>query len=161
MPKKRHKKAAQKKYHGSPQTLLKRINKLHFPKVQNLAGFAVETAQPGELTKIQTRGSLISDMPLFYTYIDQISGIFLNSVLVGQVVQFLVIIHEDLSADVYLNDFPVNILMMAKRSLEKGQAVRTNDIADIRQLRFAEINIKGSDKVIYCFKVCQYSSEGP
>lgn len=113
----------------------------------------METAQAGGLAKIQTRGSLISDTPLFYTYIDQISGIFLKSVFVGQVFQFLILIHENLSADLYLNDLQVNIFMMAKRSIEKGQVVRTNDIADIRRLRFDGINIKDSDKVIYCFKV--------
>jgi len=103
--------------------------------------------------KVQTRGSLISDMPLFYTYIDQISGIFLKNIPAGQVSQFLVLIHSDLSADVYLNNLPAIALIMAKRSVEKGQVVTKNDIADIRQLSFDAIPIKDTDKVICCLKV--------
>lgn len=77
----------------------------------------------------------------------------MNKVIVGQVCQFLVLIHKDLSADVYLNDFPVRVLMMAKRAMNKGEVVRTSDIADIRELTFEGIHIKDTDKVIYCFKV--------
>ncbi len=95
----------------------------------------------------------MSDTPLFYTYIDQISGIFLRSVLVGQVFQFLVLIHENLSADLYLNEFPVKVLMMPKRALQRGEIVTTRDIADIRKLSVEGINFKDTDKVIYCFKV--------
>jgi len=153
MSKKRHKQKSWKKQHSSPQLSLTKLSKLHFPTVENLIGFVVETAQSGEMAKIQTRGSLVSDSPLFYTYIDQISGIFLKTVLVDHVFQFLVLIHENLSADLYLNDLPVKVLMMTKRDLKKGEVVTTGDIADIQQLSFEGINIKDTDKVIYCFKV--------
>jgi hypothetical protein len=105
------------------------------------------------MARVQTRGSIVSDNPLFYTYIDQISGIFLKTVLVGHVFQFLVLIHENLSADLYLNDLPVKVLMMTKRDLKKGEVITTGDIADIQQLSFEGINIKDTDKIIYCFKV--------
>lgn len=139
--------------HTNPQLPQRSLNRIHFSTVENMVGFAVETAQSGEMAKIQTRGSLVSDSPLFYTYIDQISGIFLKTVLVGHVFQFLVLIHEKLSADLYLNDLPVKVLMMTKRDIKKGEVVTTNDIADIQQLSFEGINIKDTDKVIYCFKV--------
>jgi len=153
MAKKRHKQKHLKKLHNRRQLSLLKLKKLHLPTVENLIGFAVETAQPGEMAKIQTRGSLVSDNPLFYTYIDQISGIFLKTVLVGGVFQFLVLIHENMSADIYLNDFPVKVLLMAKRDLKQGEVIRTDDIADIQQLSFDGINIKDTDKIIYCFKV--------
>ena len=105
------------------------------------------------MVKVQTRGSLISDDPLFYTYIDQIASIFLKNVLVNQVFQFLVVIHENLSADLYLNDLPIKVLMMTKRALQKGEIVRSNDIADIKQLSFEGITIRDTDKIIYSFKV--------
>jgi len=130
-----------------------RVNKIHFDNVENFIGFVIETAKEGEMVKVQTRVSLVSDSPLFYTYIDQISGIFLKTVLVGHVFQFLVLIHENLSADLYLNDLPVKVLMMTKRDLKKGEVITTGDIADIQQLSFEGINIKDTDKVIYCFKV--------
>jgi hypothetical protein len=127
--------------------------KIHFQSVENLIGFVIETAKRGEMVKVQTRGSLISDDPLFYTYIDQIASIFLKNVLVNQVFQFLVVIHENLSADLYLNDLPIKVLMMTKRALQKGEIVRSNDIADIKQLSFEGITIRDTDKIIYSFKV--------
>lgn len=135
------------------QILMHRVNKIHFDNVENFVGFVIETAKEGKMVKVQTCGSLISDDPLFYIYIDQISSIFLKNFLVSQVFQFLVVIHENLSADLYLNDLPVKILMMTKRAFQKGEVVRTNDIADIKQLSFEGINIKDTDKIIYCFKV--------
>src|SRR4030042_344191 len=100
--------------HYNPQVAITKPGKIHFQSVENLIGFVVETARPGEMVKVQTRGSLISDDPLFYTYIDQIASIFLKNVLVNQVFQFLVVIHENLSADLYLNDLPIKVLMMTK-----------------------------------------------
>jgi hypothetical protein len=153
MSKKRRKKNLWIIKHSNPQLPQKKMRMIHFSTVENLVGFALETAQSGEMAKIQTRGSLVSDTPLFYTYIDHISGIFLKNVLVGHVFQFLVLIHENLSADLYINDLPVKILMMTKRSLKKGEVVTSNDIADIQKLSFEGIGIKDTDKVIYCFKV--------
>jgi len=153
MSKKRHKTKSWKQKYINPQLPVKRLSKIHFSTVENLVGFAVEFAQSGEMVKIQTRGSLISDTSLFYTYIDHISDIFLKTILVGHVFQFLVLIHENLSADLYLNELPVKVLMMPKRALQAGEMVTTNDIADIKKLSFEDINIKDTDKVIYCFKV--------
>jgi hypothetical protein len=153
MAKKRHEQRTWKQQHRPRQVPSTGLGKLHLAAVENFIGFVVETVQSGELAKVHTRGSLVSDMPLFYTYIDQISGIFLKSILVGQVSQFLILIHSDFSADIYLNSLPAKVLMMSKRSLKKGEAVTTNDIADIRQLGFEAITIKDTDKVICCLKV--------
>ncbi len=130
-----------------------KINKIHFDTVGNLSGFAAETIEKGETGKIITRGSFISDEPLFYTYIESITEFFFKNVLVNSVFQFLILIHDNLSADLYLNNFPTKILMMAKRNLKKGEIIRVNDIADVRRMSFDNIRIKETDKVIYCFKV--------
>lgn len=129
------------------------LRKIHFEAVENFAGFAVETAKPGEIVKVQTRGSLISDDALFHKYIDQITGIFLKNEFVNAIHQFLVLIHDNLSADIYLNDIPTKVLMMTKRDFEKGEVIRVNDMADISKLSFEGINIRDTDKFIYCFKV--------
>jgi len=113
----------------------------------------VETAKQGEMVKVQTHGTLISDDPLFYTYIDQISSIFLRNILVNAIYQFLVIIHDNLTADVYYNEIPIKILMLSKRAFKKGEMVFNNDIADIKELVFENIKISDTDKLIYCFKV--------
>lgn len=129
------------------------FQKIHLKSVKDITGFAVESVKPGEMVKVQTRGSLVSDDPVFYTYIDQITNIFLNNVFVNSIHQFLVLLHADLSADAYLNDIPTKIFMMAKRDFKKGEVIRYNDIADIGKLSFEGIKIAGTDKVIYCFKV--------
>lgn len=153
MSKKRSKKQSWKKKHTNPLLPQKMLSKIHFSTVENLAGFVVEIDKSREMAKILTRGSLISDTPQFYAYIDHISHIFLKNVFIGHIFQFLVLIHDNLSADLYLNNVSVNVLMMTKSALQKGSVVTTNDIADIQKLSFEGISIKDTDKVIYCFKV--------
>lgn len=128
---------------------------IHIEKSDNLIGFAIENVASQNMAKILTRASLTSDDPDFYKYIDQISNIFFSKtgVFSNSVFQFLVLIHEDLSADLYVNEFKVSIKVMSKRSIEKGEVVTQNDIADIRELSFPDIKIAQTDKVIYSFKV--------
>src|SRR5262245_59132927 len=101
------------------------------------------------------RARVTSDDPEFYQYTEEISKIFLNSIGIptDSVHQFLVVIHSDLSADIYVNDFTVVVEFMAKRSINANEPVMVNDIADIRKEKFPEIEIKETDRVIYCFKV--------
>lgn len=130
-----------------------RINKIHFDSVGNLTGFAAETIEKGETGRILSRGFVVSDDTLFYTFIDSITGIFFKNILVNSVYQFVILIHDNLSADLYLNDFPTKILMMPKRDIKKGEVIRMNDIADIGKMSFENIQINETDKVICCFKV--------
>ncbi len=131
------------------------MKKIHLDQVQDFAGFSTKNVKKGETAKILTRASVISDEPEFYTYTEQISNIFLNKfgIFINTVFQFLVLIHKDLSADLYINDFPVAIEMRVKRDIQKGEVVREGDIADMRRLKFPDIKIVETDKVIYCFKV--------
>jgi len=126
----------------------------HFNNVQDLAGFAAENAKGGDTVKVLTRALLTSDDPEFYQYSEQISNIFLNKaqVLIDAVHQFLVIIHQDLSADLYVNDFQVAVEIKAKRDIKQGEVITQGDIADVRKVKFPQITITETDKVIYCFK---------
>jgi hypothetical protein len=63
------------------------------------------------------------------------------------------LIHNHLTADIYVNDFVVIVEIRAKRDLIGGQAIGIDDIADIARLKFGQIKIKSTDKIIYCFKV--------
>ncbi len=129
--------------------------KFHIQKIQDIAGFATENAKAGDTLGVLTRAILTSDEPEFYQYSEKISNLFLNQnrVLVNGVCQFLVVIHQDLSADLYVNDFPVLAEIKAKRDMEAGEIITHNDVADIRKVKFPKIEIKETDKVIYCFKV--------
>lgn len=124
-------------------------------QVQNIVGFAAENAEKGVQMKVLSKGSFTSDQKEFYNYTEQISNIFLNraDVLIDGVYQFLIIIHRDLSADLYINIFPVVVEIRAKRKIQKDEAFSRNDIADISKLEFPDIIIEKTDKIIYCFKV--------
>ncbi|MEI8360792.1 MAG: hypothetical protein WCG01_01565 [bacterium] len=129
--------------------------KIHFDQVQDLTGFALEGALGGETVKILTRSLLTSDDPEFYLYSEKISNIFFNGILISpnMVHQFLVIIHSDLSADLYVNDINILLEVKVKKDIKQGEAIMQDDIADIRKVKFPDIEITESDKVIYCFKV--------
>lgn len=136
-------------------TVLENINHFHLDNVENVIGFTLENSKQGEIAKILNRVAITSDETEFYTYIEQISNLFLNKigVPINCVYLFLILIHEDLSADIYINEFRGMIDVCSKRDLNKGEPVMINDIADIRSLKFPDIEIIEADKVILCFKV--------
>jgi hypothetical protein len=129
--------------------------KFHLDKVEDMAGFAVENAKPGDILPILVRARLTSDDPEFYQYSEQISNMFLNNIGIpaDNVHQFLVVIHSDLSADVYVNDITLVIEIKPKRDIKAGEVLTQSDIADVRRVKFQEIETKATDRIIYCFKV--------
>lgn len=131
------------------------INHFHLKKVENFIGFALTSAGEGETVRVLTKAALTSDENDFYTFIEQISqqyfskiGVFPNSVY-----QFLILIHSDLSADIYINELPLLIEIITMRSMNKGEVVTYKDIADIKKLKFDGIKLVDTDKVIFCGKV--------
>jgi len=127
----------------------------HLDAVQDVGGFSLINVEKGHYFWLLTRATTNSDKPEFYSYIEQLSNPFFNKVgvLPNAVYQFLVLIHKDLSADLYINDFPIEIETMLKRDKKKFEVITHGDIADIRRLRFPNVEIVETDKVIYCFKV--------
>ncbi|MCK4797357.1 MAG: hypothetical protein KAT05_08240 [Spirochaetes bacterium] len=107
------------------------------------------------MIKVISKGSFNSDQKEFYNYTEQISNIFLNreDVLINGVYKFLIIIHKDLSADLYINNFPIIAQIRVKREVQKGETISQNDIADVSKLEFQDIVIEKTDKIIFCFKV--------
>ena len=127
----------------------------HLDAVQDIGGFSLTNVKKDNYFWLLTRATTNSDEPEFYKYIEQLSNPVFNKVGVfpNAVYQFLILIHNDLSADLYINDFPVNIEIMAKRDMKKMEPVTQRDIADIRRLKFPNIKMAETDKVICCFKV--------
>ena len=126
-------------------------------KVKSLTGFTVCNVPKEHYFWALASASLTSDDPNFFRYIEQLSNIYFNRqehrVDDSAINSFLVLIHLDLSADIYINDFPMEIEMLSKRSVEAGTIITDGDIADIRQVRFPGIDIQKSDSVICCFRV--------
>lgn len=125
---------------------------MHLGKVQSLAGFAMADMPPESYGWLLIRSFVCSDDPSFYLYCDQISKIYLNKCFIDNISKFLILIHSDLSADVYVNDFPFQFKALSKRDVKTGEPVKYTDIADIVEVRFPCIEIKDSDSVIFCFK---------
>ena len=128
---------------------------IRIEQTKPIAGFVVENVRAGEEGKFLYRAHLTSDDSDFYGYVEKFCGMFLAqaNVLINNVHQFLFVIHKDLSADLYINDFPVALEMKSKTDIEKGQLIGLQNIADIRRLRFPDIGIDENDQIIYCFKV--------
>ena len=126
---------------------------IHLDKIEKLAGLVVEDALPGEQAKIIIQGIFTSDEPIFYKCIENISNVFLSKLPQDDICRYLAIIHEDLSADIYVNDFTIQMEIMSKRDVRGGELVLANDIADIRRVTFPEITILNTDKLLYCAKI--------
>ena len=126
---------------------------IHFQKVPLMEGFfVVEDIRPGEFGWKLIRAFVCSDDPTFYRYCDEISKMFLNRYFVDAINHYLILIHSDLSADVYVNEFPIQIRILAKRDVKAMEPIGSSDIADIAEIRFPGIDIKENDCVIFCFK---------
>jgi hypothetical protein len=135
---------------------LKTINIIHkqIPNLPKTGGFALENGKPNQTIKILNRCFITSDEKDFYTYINQLSDIYLEKVGTSAnfMHNFLILCHKDLSVDIYINDLPICIEVLSKKDVKKDELIYENDIADIRRLRFQGIEIKNTDNIIFCFK---------
>lgn len=129
-------------------------NPFHFKleNVKPLAGFVAENIGPGQVGKVLARGFVNSDQKEFYEYTNQISSLFLGQrYLIDTIHTFLILIHPDLSADVYVNLVPIELRILAKGNLKPGN-VSIRQIADVEALEFDGIDVLEKDSIIFCFK---------
>jgi hypothetical protein len=119
-----------------------------------ISGFPMANMQAGQYGWFLTQAALHSGHPEFHIYITQFSNMFLGraGVLVDSVIRFVIVIHADLSADLYINDFVAYLETMTKKDVKAGEPISLSDIADIGRMRFPEISIQAKDQFICCFK---------
>ena len=68
-------------------------------------GFAVSTIMPGQCGWLLTKGFFHSEQPEYYQYLEKISSIYLNNVVwVHNIHSFLLLLHPDETADLYIRD---------------------------------------------------------
>jgi len=122
---------------------------------QPVAGFIVQNTKAGEKAPLLMRAFVFSDQKEFYDYIGQLSKLYLNKlgILINTVSTFLIVVHENLSADVYVNDFEVVGEFRSKRAADAGELMRNSDIVDIRSLKFPGIQLAERDSIVFCWKV--------
>ena len=126
-------------------------------KVSDITGFAVCNVPKDHYGWVLSSSRLTSDDSIFYKYIEEISKTYLyatyHKIGVNSICSFLILIHRDLSSDIYINDLPIEIKCQFKWIIKENELISDNDIADIIELRFPGIDIQESDKVICCLKV--------
>lgn len=126
----------------------------------SICGFAAENIAKGEEGAILVRASLTSDEGEFHQYIKNIGKLITHKakeagflISLDSMSGFLLVIHNDGSAELYLNNTRFSIEIMTRRTFKQGQVIYSEEIADVRKVRYQDINLKSSDKIISCFKV--------
>lgn len=136
---------------------------VHFEKVTPVDGFLEGFTSDGKVDVVVS-GGLTSDAPRFYKLMEELTKIYFSSAEFLEKIQrtadsmhhFLILVHSDLSADIYVNDFQIAATVRLKRDLgnfEVGTLIMDSDIADVHELNFPDIDIQDTDSVICCLKV--------
>ena len=78
---------------------------IRLDKVQHIVGF-LHRVLPNGLCEVGATQGITSDNPIFYRYMEQISSTYFSSnefsANVNNIHSFLILIHSDLSADIYI-----------------------------------------------------------
>jgi len=119
-----------------------------------MSGFSVSNARPGEKVDLLANAFLTSDDNDFHRYMNLIYNYYLSKtgMPARTIHRFVIVLHQDLKADIYLNDFQMMMHTRYKRKISIGEKVYINDIADIDQVSFPEVSISEKDCIIYCFR---------
>lgn len=127
--------------------------KIHIPKVEDFGGFSLDNVKPGEKGRLLYRAILTSDDDSFHSYAEKLANNYIQlSYGIDFIHRYLVVVHKDLSADIYINDFDVSMEMRPKKGVTAGQLILRKDVADIIKITFPGIEFKETDAVVYCFK---------
>jgi hypothetical protein len=124
------------------------------------AGYALSTAKPGEMVKISTREFCSSeDGDHFIRRLEGIPSDILGKLPTefgfrpSSVDHLLAVIRQDKTATIYVNELKILGLMQAKRDVKQGDLVFSNDIADLKAIRFADVEVPADAGVVFLFSV--------
>jgi hypothetical protein len=122
-----------------------------------LAGFAVSVATPGEKVTLSVKDCVTSDSDLFHVYAERLADVIFSKIgvqgLRNWVNCYMVVIHPDARADVFLEDFKVISTIKINRSIKAGEVVYARDVEDIVEVRFPDIQINPNDGIIYLQRI--------
>jgi hypothetical protein len=126
-----------------------------------LAGYTVTSCKPGQSVLIAQKEFISSeDGDLFITRLEGFPSLLLNKIaqihktiiVQSSIDNMLAILKHDKTATIYINA-PMRALMKVKKSVDAGQAVYCNDIADVRELVFQDIEISNNVGIMALFSV--------
>lgn len=128
---------------------------IRFPHVEEITGFAAETAGKGQDVKIFTRLAITSDEPGFHHLAESIAGIIrlwgAGSHAAADISAFkfvLLVLKPDQTAELWLDTAAVALRCIVSRNVVAGAAVFQHEIADLLALEFPSVSFGLQDKVI-------------
>lgn len=124
-----------------------------------LIGFAMQNTLGGTTAPILTRAVISSDHPFFHHCMRAFSGevdAMLRAqdtpMFLSQASNFAIVIDQDRTAKLYVDCVELVLEMVAKRAVEKGEAVWSNDIGDIYQGSIRFPRIRPDQHYIVCLR---------
>ena len=64
----------------------------------------------------------------------------------------LLVIHQDQTAELWVDTAAVNLAVLIKRAVQAGAVVFESDIADVTEMRFPCVDIRPTDRMLYLFR---------
>ena len=124
-----------------------------------LAGVSVSAALPGHTVSVQQRMSATSEDPHFHAIADGLAEAIEHlTVQAGRPVSLsrandiLLVVHEDDTADLWVDTVATSLGIILKRSVQAGHAIFSNDVADVLSVNFPAVRFKPNDRVVYLFR---------
>ncbi len=116
-----------------------------------LDGFTRQSAKEGEAVEIIARDVATSESPMFFVYAEQIANLIFPQLdaSTDSVDRYLIVLHTDASADVYLKDFQTQVGARVSRSFSPGDVVLRNDLSSIEDVQFPGISMIEGDRIVY------------
>lgn len=143
----------------SPVPRVRSGEPLVFQNVGALAGICTSPAKAGEEAQICVRLGIASDAPEFHKYaqgladvVSHMAGQAGTAANIARSDLMLLVLHEDRSARLWLDNVAVVHECTLKRSVEAGDLIFESDIADVTSMRFPEVVFAKADKVICIFR---------
>ena len=124
------------------------------------AGFVASNSRGGEPVTVVTREFVSSeDGDLLIQRLEHVYDSLVSKVPIekrpppSQIDHLLALIHKDRTVTLYINELPISLLPKFKKEKEIGQPVYRDDIAEIKEVRFSDVDIPDDVGVYFIFSV--------
>lgn len=122
------------------------------------AGFVASNSRGGEPVKVFTRGFVSSEdgdrliEHLEYAYVSLFSKVPIEKrPRPSQIDHLLALVHKDRTVTLYINELSIYLLSRFKKEKEIGQPVDRDDIDEVEEVRFSDVDIPDDVGVYFIF----------
>ena len=122
------------------------------------AGFAASNSRGGEPVKVFTRGFVSSEdgdrliEHLEYAYVSLFSKVPIEKrPRQSQIDHLLALVHKDRTVTLYINELSIYLLSRFRKEKEIGQPVDRDDIDEVEEVRFSDVDIPDDVGVYFIF----------